>query len=358
MKILLLHVLKIVLYKKIKGDIMYSIEEINISNMIVHILDTNLSVPVISTDEMESNYEIKDFFANHIVKTLNDDSIKNCEFNTDYNMVYTYVKEFASAENKFIDMSINIANQLFSIMSSNLDIPSADLAIINFSCRNNRYLALLKLNYTNSFIHYTEVENESNINNIIRYRTTLPNMGQKINEAVIIDLSNLDLKVLEKKYEIDGNKEYYLSMHLLRCKTTLSSKEQYNIVKKATDSISKKYFDEDVEKKMELKQELYNNIEETGEINLNKFADDVFKNNIEVKKEFIENLEKKGLEEPVVTLSEKTITRSFEKQRIKTDNGIELKIPMELYNDPNNIEFVTNPDGKISILIKNVNKII
>ncbi|GKX31965.1 hypothetical protein SH1V18_44450 [Vallitalea longa] len=337
---------------------MYSIEEIDILDMIVHILDTNISVPVISMDEMESNYEIKEFFANHIIKTLNDDNLKDCEFNTDYNMVYTYIKEFANSEDKFVEMSINIANQLFSIMSSNLDIPSGDLAFINFKCRNQKYLALLKMNYTNSFIHYTEVENESNINSIIRHRTTLPNMGQKINEAVIINLSDLHLKVLEKKYEIDGNKEYYLSLHLLKCTTNLSSKQQYNIVKKATDSITKKYFDENVEKKMDIKQELYNNIEETGEIDLNKFADDAFKNNIEVKKEFIENLSKKGLEEPVVKLSEKTITRSFEKQKIKTDNGIELKIPMELYNDPDNVEFVTNPDGKISILIKNVNKII
>ncbi|MCT4544723.1 MAG: nucleoid-associated protein [Vallitalea sp.] len=337
---------------------MYTIEEININKMIVHILDSSLSIPVISMEEMESSYEIKEFFANHIIKTLNDDTIKKCEFNTDYNMVYTYIKEFSTSEDKFVEMSINIANQLFSIMSCNVDIPSSDLAVISYSCRGTKYLALLKLNYSSSFIHYTEVENDTNINSIIRHRTTLPNMGQKICEAVIINLRTLDLKVLEKKYEIDGNKEYYLSLHLLKCKTTLSSKEQYNIVKKATDLVSKKYFDEDVEKKMEIKQELYNNIEETGEINLDKFADNVFKNNIEVKKEFIDTISSKGLEEPKVKLSEKTISRSFEKQKIKTDNGIELKIPIELYNDPENIEFVTNPDGKISIVIKNINKII
>lgn len=337
---------------------MYSIEEIDILDVIIHILDTNISVPVISMNEMESDYEIKEFFANHIIKTINDDSLKDCEFNTDYNMVYTYIKEFVESEDKFVDMSINIANQLFSIMSSNLNIPSGDLAFINYKCRSKKYLAILKMNYTNSFIHYTEVENESNINSIIRHKTTLPNMGQKINEAIIIDQTNLHLMLLEKKFEIDGNKEYYLSKFLLKCSTNFSSKEQYNIVKKATDSITKKYYDEDMEKKMEIKQELYNNIEETGEINLDKFANDAFKNNIEVKQEFIENLTKKGLEEPVVKLSEKTITRSFEKQKIKTDNGIELKIPIDIYNDPNNIEFVTDPDGKISIVIKNVNKII
>lgn len=337
---------------------MYTLEDIKLYNMIVHILDSSLSVPVLSMEEMESNYEIKEFFANHIVKTLNDDGLKHCKFQTDYNMVYNYINEFTQDDSKFVEMSINISNQLFSIMNANINIPSADLAVVAFGCRGTKYLALLKLNYLNSFIHYTETENNANVNQIIQHRTTLPNSGQKINEVMIINLSTLDIDILEKKYEIDGQKEFYLSLHFLKCQTNLSSKEQYNIVKKATDTITKKFFNEDVEKKMDIQQELYNNIEESGEINLDRFADEAFKNNIQVKEEFMETISQKGLEEPVVHLTEKTITRSFEKQKLKTDTGIELKIPMELYNDPDNVEFITNPDGNISIVIKNVKKII
>ncbi len=187
---------------------MYTLEDIKLYNMIVHILDSSLSVPVLSMEEMESNYEIKEFFANHIVKTLNDDGLKHCKFQTDYNMVYNYINEFTQDESKFVEMSINISNQLFSIMNANINIPSADLAIVTFGCRGTKYLALLKLNYLNSFIHYTETENNANVNQIIQHRTTLPNSGQKINEVMIINLSTLDIDILEKKYEIDGQKEF------------------------------------------------------------------------------------------------------------------------------------------------------
>ena len=54
--------------------------------------------------------------------------------------------------------------------------------------------------------------------------------------------------------------------------------------------------------------------------------------------------------------SEKT-TKKFEKQYLKTDTGIEINIPMEQYQDINQVEFITNPDGTISVLIKNINKI-
>lgn len=60
----------------------------------------------------------------------------------------------------------------------------------------------------------------------------------------------------------------------------------------------------------------------------------------------------------MVELEEATINRSFVKQRVKTDTGIELKIPMEIYNDPSAMEFVTGHDGKISIILKNIGRIL
>ena len=50
-------------------------------------------------------------------------------------------------------------------------------------------------------------------------------------------------------------------------------------------------------------------------------------------------------------------TKKFEKQFLKTDTGIEINIPMEQYQDINQVEFISNPDGTISVMIKNINKI-
>lgn len=330
---------------------MFNIEEININKMIVHILDSRLNTPVLSKEEIESSYEVKEFFANHIIKTLNDDSAKDCNFNTDYNQTYLSINDFALNNNKFIDMSIDVATRLFAIMSTNIDIPSGDLAVIHFSYRRTECLALLKLNYNKSYIHRT-----GNSNSIIQYRATLPNIGQKINEAAIINLSTMDIRLLEKKYEIDGNKEYYLSQYLLKCTTNLSSKEQYNIVKKATNTITKKYFNGDAQRQIDIKQEIYNNIGQDGDVNLEKFSDEVFKNNQELKKEFLETVSQKGINQTYIHLSEKTITRSLEHHKIKTDLGVEIKVPIELW-ETGSVKFVVEPDGKQTIVIKNNNKI-
>jgi hypothetical protein len=53
----------------------------------------------------------------------------------------------------------------------------------------------------------------------------------------------------------------------------------------------------------------------------------------------------------------KQTTKKFEKQFLTTDTGIEINIPMEQYKDKTNIEFITNVDGTISVLIKNISHI-
>ena len=48
----------------------------------------------------------------------------------------------------------NLAEQLFDIMCDSVQIPSADLLCASFQVDGNIYLALLKMNYHSTFVHY------------------------------------------------------------------------------------------------------------------------------------------------------------------------------------------------------------
>jgi len=337
---------------------MIQLEEIVVKNIIVHILDSSMSIPVMSMDEMPTAIDINEFFATHITKTMNDDGIKSCVFDEDYNMFLGYLKDYKEEKTDYVGFTKQVAGQLFAIMSANINIPSADLAVIRYRYKQKDYLALLKLNYQNTYIHYTDYESEININTIIQHRTTLPNMAQRVTEGAIIDLEDLTVDVLDKVYEIDGEKKAYLSKLFFKCHTKLSSKEQFNAVKTATNRVTKKFFDTDHDKKAEITEKLYRNLDENGEINLQTFASEAFPAQEEAKEVFFKVLEQKGVEEPKITMTEKTIQRSFDKQKIKTDEGIEIKIPMKFYNNPHKMEFVTEANGKISIVLKDINKIL
>ena len=49
--------------------------------------------------------------------------------------------------------------------------------------------------------------------------------------------------------------------------------------------------------------------------------------------------------------------RSERVQKIKTDNGIEIIIPVDYMNSKDYVEFVTQSDGTISIQLKNITNI-
>ena len=49
--------------------------------------------------------------------------------------------------------------------------------------------------------------------------------------------------------------------------------------------------------------------------------------------------------------------KKFSQQRLTTDTGIEITIPMEEYRNPDRVEFITNVDGTVSVLIKNIERL-
>ena len=88
-----------------------------------------------------------------------------------------------------------------------------------------------------------------------------------------------------------------------------------------------------------------------------KISEKIYGNAPEIKEEFDAKMEKYHMEKAEVTPQSEKTTKKFEKQYLKTDTGIEINIPMEQYQDANQVEFITNPDGTISVLIKNINQI-
>ena len=46
--------------------------------------------------------------------------------------------------------------------------------------------------------------------------------------------------------------------------------------------------------------------------------------------------------------------RRLEKQSLRSAGGVEVKVPVEVYRDESALEFIKNPDGTTSLLIKNI----
>lgn len=330
-------------------------DDIIIRNAVLHILDSTVGVPVLSRSLLELNPDLNDFLRNHIFKITSGDDINNCLFNKEESTVYQYLVDFR--EDDLVPVTGQISSYLYEIMNQNIEIPPADVFFVTYQCRNELNLAILKMNYKEFYIHYTKNSENENINDVMKQTAALPSSGTKLAEAAIIHLSDFNIQLVERKYEINGVKTNYFSEMFLQCQTTLSEKTKLDIVTKAVEQINKKYYEHAVDKKMEAKSVIHNDIIEQGSIIPETIGEKLFGSIPEIKEEFTEKLEKYNLNLAEVKPQNVATTKKYEKQFLTTDSGIEINIPMEEYNTRKNIEFITNTDGTISVLIKNINQL-
>lgn len=243
-------------------------EDIIMKTGIIHILDSSVGIPVLSDCLIDLGSDLSDFLKAHIEKITESDDMKPCRFSEQAEL--KKLLEDCNPEN-FIETSKQLASQLYDIMNSNIEIPSADIAVLVFSCEGADYLALLKMNYKTSYTHITKETEGKNNNSIILQRALLPNQGQKLSEAFILNLSSGEILLAEKKYEVNGEKRFYFSELFLQCHAPLSQKSKLDIVTRIVDQVNKKYYGEDdAERKMEIKNTFYHELEEEGVLKVEK----------------------------------------------------------------------------------------
>lgn len=329
-------------------------DDIRIRRVIVHIMDSTVGMPVLSDAEIQFGSDFADFLKEHIYKIISGDDCKECQFYKDESEVYKMLIQYE--EEYFVDISKDMANFLYQIMNSNIDIPAADLVVVRFDERENKYLALLKMNYKEFYTHKTRTGEEGNENQIIKYKSILPTESQRLQEAAIINLSDLSVRTIEKKYDVNGEKTNYFSYLFLKCASRLSPKSKLSIVTRAVESVQNGYYDEtkQYEANMKAKNIIHQELEEKGSFTVETIADKIFDQKPDLKQEFQEKMEKYDMvREEIKPRNEKTL-KKYETQVLKTDSGIEIKIPMKEYNDPSSVEFITEENGSVSVLIKNI----
>lgn len=323
--------------------------EIKIDNAILHILDSTGELPVFSQEMIHLDDEkIYNFVLGHIEKMFVDQGVKTGKV-SENSKIPSLIKKI---EDNFIDGSIFIAEDLYKIMKQYLDIPSGDLLIAEVKYENYEYIAIIKFNYKEGYTHYVDYGHNGTLNKIVINKVMFPSELQKNMEAVVINKNDLSMRVLEKDYSIDGIKMSYFSTMFLECDLDLSIKESIKVIRNVAKEITKEYYDDDFNKVAEIKEAIYDTLD-SGVIEIENVANSIFRNNPEIKREYMDRVEGAGVPR-AVDLEGKKPEKKLTVHKLKMDNGISLDIPVEIYRDRDIIEFVNNPDGTISIMIKNI----
>lgn len=331
--------------------------EVKLSQVIFHILDSGASEPLLSDRVMDLDADLHEYFTTCIEKAFASDECKNCRFEPDS----AFLQEMQHNQD-FIDLSRRIAGVIFDQMVCYPGIPAADLAICDCTADGVPYYAVLKLNYRPGFTHVTSELGNGRCSTIAPQRTLLPGSA-KADEAALIDRANLTIKLLEKKYPIDEKKDFYLSTRVFSCTQAMPEKAKLKAVcETAVAAVKQAYpepeelddvppFDGGTEMAVEL---LVRNQEVDHTIAVEDVRARIEESYPLAVPVFEQTLAEKGVEvNDRMTVSPARM-RKLESRSFKTKSGIEIKIPAELCNSDEEVEFIHNATGGLSLLIKGV----
>ena len=226
--------------------------------------------PILSDAMPDFGSDFSDFIRTHIHRVITGDDTKKCKFMEESEVLKAISDKSMEDANVFATASKDIASHLFGIMYSNIDIPSADLVVVLFSVNDVMMLAILKMNYKTSYTHNTYVDGDCTVNNLTMNRALLPQESQKLTEAAVINLSDMNVRIVERKYDVNGAKVNYFSELFMKCTTKLSQKAKLDIVTKAVEQVQKEYVSErgQFEEKMKVKSIIHDKLLNEGEINI------------------------------------------------------------------------------------------
>lgn len=216
-----------------------------------------------------------------VFKDYNDNVIKNCCEQMIYN------------EDTFLDNSKEIASYLFEIMKINSELESCDLAVCLYTIKDEKNIAILKLDYKKLYTHSIEfIDDKFNIQmvaNEIGITET-----QKPKQCAFVGVSGINdeyhLRLLDKNSEKEGTDTKFIA-DFLNAERVEDDKYKTKVFKKSTENWITNALGENIKEAEDVRSILNYTLKEKQSIDLNEFVESSLK--MRIKKRALKSLWKK-----------------------------------------------------------------
>lgn len=328
-----------------------------INKAILHIFDFASDVFVLSQKELDTTSSVPKGYIEKTLARIASEYGSNSGVFSIESKYLAFLKAYISNQMDFTKLSEHTANTLFEKISQSDKSNSSDLLFIDYEEGNNRYIAILLLCNKEAYTHYVCQDKDVVYNELIKHKAILPSPSQKIDSFAIVCLDNMEIRFLDKRRYISGKDCFVFSDMLLECSSSISGKETMTLVTKVATKIAEEHGLNPTTVLSRAKVYVKENSEISENISPENIGQEIFLDSQELQQEFQREIAQLNL--PKEVKIDKTVAaRTGKNHKIKTDTGIEITFPAEYFENHNFMEFINNPDGTISIQLKNIGKII
>lgn len=320
--------------------------DLYIKRIVIHQFTPNDTELILSDQLLTITPRIDEYFRKKLSKVFSDEA-KRGTFSED-NVFLSYLSD------DLMESSVKIA-QLWKeefVISDNQK--TNDLVFIQFDKDGVEHFAFLRVALRENFTHISS-DSESPIKVT---QNNFPSAAQTPDEALVINRSNRNYYLIEKRIKHNGSFANYFSENLLQVQPEQSVKKSIKMVEQTAQKIAENFQQDDFAFQSKMKAAIYKNLEEEQELSPEKLADQLFDNNLTARLTFVDEL-KESIPETIQVsdIDHSRQTKKLENQKLSLSNGIQLIVPNNVYEDAESVEFIQNPNGTYSILIKNIEDI-
>jgi hypothetical protein len=324
-----------------------------INKAILHILDFTAGTTVFSEQELDVQNSVETFLLKHIEKAFYDESLKNGTFK-EGSLVLAKLVQYGNGELDFVAFSRALAERFYDSIVQSEQLESCDLLIGDILVDNAPFIVIFKCNNKTGFIHQVTQTEAGIKNDIINHYAIMPSLSQRIDQCAFIAGSG-EIRFADKKTTVNGDAAYLLPDMILECSYTASPKDTMKAVREVARRVAEEHGKDSVQTVAKLKTLIAEN--EQPYLEPAELGRQVFQDMPQLQQEYMEQIEDYSLAKEV-PIDRAKAARAMRTHKIKTDTGIEISIPLEYFSDSSFVEFVNEPDGTISINLKNINRII
>ena len=338
------------------------INDINVNEAVIHVLDSNGGEPILNEYCLDLNEDVYKFLYKHIWKCFKDEELKYAKFNEERSIVKEVTQDYLNGiDSDLINLSKELARQMFAIMNGNINIPSCDLIVASIVTDQGPMIAILRMDYIKNFTHQVEFVDDKVGIGIVPQAAGLPGSGQKISKAAFIkpirEKDKYNLMVLDKQKRSKNEDEYganYFINNFLGCTIVANERDNTKMFINTTEKWIRERFAEDPAGAIEIRNKIKQAVKEDAAINIEAFAE----SNIpkDSKEDFKMTILKNVEDE--FEIDKAYVEKKLKRVRLKVDNEIDVYIDDDSYNDKSKFEILENGDGSVNIVLKYIKSLI
>lgn len=326
-----------------------------VNHAILHILDFESAVNVMSQRELDLDTRaVRSFVTSHLRRARTSGDNKRGAFAED-SAFAGELKSFFFGERDFIDLSQQIAEFVSGELAKAEKVESTDVFVADFEDDDDvRWFAVMLMNSRMAFMHEVAREGGEVRNDIARHYAILPSPSQKVASFVLVRASTMDVYFQDKKRKIAGEDTFLIPDGLLQCETGVSGKEAIDAVTRVVEQVAEEHGANSAVALAKAKAAVAEAVEEDEELPPWDIVDEAFEDEPVMRDAIKASLQEEHLPERVPVERAQVERAAVRNHKIRTDTGIEISFPAEMVDNPDYIEFVNEPNGLISISLRNI----